>query len=37
MGKPVVHFEIGCRNSAKTQDFFTKLFYWQISVQGPPH
>jgi predicted enzyme related to lactoylglutathione lyase len=35
MGKPVVHFEIGCRNSQKTQEFFAKLFDWQINVQGP--
>ncbi len=35
MGKPVVHFEIGCRNSQKTQEFFAKSFDWQINVQGP--
>ncbi len=35
MGKPVVHFEIGCRNSRKTQEFFAKLFDWKIAVQGP--
>jgi predicted enzyme related to lactoylglutathione lyase len=30
MGQPVVHFEIGCRDSAKTQEFYSKLFDWQI-------
>ena len=27
---PVVHFEIGCRNVAKTSEFYAKLFDWQI-------
>jgi len=35
MAQPVVHFEIGCRNSQKTQEFFAKLFDWNINVQGP--
>lgn len=35
MGQPVVHFEIGCRNSPKTQDFYSKLFGWKIEVHGP--
>jgi uncharacterized protein len=35
MGRPVVHFEIGCRDSAKTQNFYAKLFDWKISVMGP--
>jgi predicted enzyme related to lactoylglutathione lyase len=35
MGQPVVHFEIGCRDSAKTQEFFAKLFDWKITVAGP--
>jgi len=34
MGRPVVHFEIGCRDSAKTRDFYAKLFDWQIT-EGP--
>jgi predicted enzyme related to lactoylglutathione lyase len=34
-GRPVVHFEIGCRDSAKTGDFYSKLFDWQINVAGP--
>ena len=33
-GRPVVHFEIGCRDRAKTSDFYSKLFGWQIST-GP--
>ena len=33
-GRPVVHFEIGCRDSAKTRDFYTKLFDWQIKTAG---
>jgi len=32
---PVVHFEIGCRDSAKTQEFYKKLFDWKISEMGP--
>jgi uncharacterized protein len=35
MGRPVVHFEIGCRNSANTQDFYKKMFDWKISEMGP--
>jgi uncharacterized protein len=35
MGQPVVHFEIGCRDSAATQDFYSKLFDWQIQPMGP--
>ncbi len=29
-GAPVVHFEIGCRDSTKTQKFFAQLFGWNI-------
>jgi predicted enzyme related to lactoylglutathione lyase len=29
-GRPVVHFEIGCRDSAKTREFYSKLFDWRI-------
>lgn len=32
---PVVHFEIGCRDTAKTQQFFSQLFGWQIQSAGP--
>lgn len=35
MAHPVVHFEIGCQHSAKTQDFYTKLFGWKIAQAGP--
>ncbi|HMD32525.1 MAG TPA: VOC family protein [Candidatus Acidoferrales bacterium] len=35
MAHPVVHFEIGCRNTAKTQDFYSKLFDWSITPAGP--
>ena len=35
MGQPVVHFEIGCRDSARTQEFYSKLFDWKITPQGP--
>jgi hypothetical protein len=35
MGRPVVHFEIGCRDRAKTGDFYSKLFGWQITEAGP--
>ena len=34
MPHPVVHFEIGCRDRAKTAKFFTDLFGWQIQ-DGP--
>jgi hypothetical protein len=35
MGRPVVHFEIGCRDRAKTGDYYSKLFGWQITAAGP--
>jgi uncharacterized protein len=35
MPHPVVHFEIGCHDSAKTQDFYAKLFGWSITPAGP--
>lgn len=35
MGHPVVHFEIGCRDSKKTQDFYFNLFDWKIAQAGP--
>lgn len=34
-GKPVVHFEIGCRDRDKTNDFYTMLFGWKTSNYGP--
>jgi len=35
MAHPVVHFEIGCRDRAKTAQFFGDLFGWQIQGAGP--
>jgi predicted enzyme related to lactoylglutathione lyase len=32
---PVVHFEIGCDDSSRSQRFFSQLFGWQIQMQGP--
>jgi predicted enzyme related to lactoylglutathione lyase len=34
-GRPVVHFEIGCRDRAKTEKFFSELFGWHIHGEGP--
>ncbi|HWN75360.1 MAG TPA: VOC family protein [Candidatus Udaeobacter sp.] len=35
MGRPVVHFEIGCRNLQKTQDFYSQMFDWKMQPMGP--
>ncbi|HTD52802.1 MAG TPA: hypothetical protein VK780_07240 [Thermoanaerobaculia bacterium] len=35
MSHPIVHFEIGCRDKAKTAEFFSKLFDWKIEDEGP--
>lgn len=35
MPNPVVHFEIGCRDTQKTQDFYSHLFDWKVQQQGP--
>jgi predicted enzyme related to lactoylglutathione lyase len=35
MGQPVVHFEIGCRDKAKTSSFFSQLFDWKMLDAGP--
>ena len=35
MGRPVIHFEIGCRDRAKTGEFFSTLFGWEIQAAGP--
>lgn len=35
MPHPVIHFEIGCRDRAKTADFFSKLFDWEMVGAGP--
>lgn len=34
MGRPVVHFEIGCRDKARTTEFFAKLFEWNAGGSG---
>jgi uncharacterized protein len=35
MGQPVVHFEIGCRDIARTSSFYSDLFGWDIAQAGP--
>jgi predicted enzyme related to lactoylglutathione lyase len=35
MGRPVVHFEIGCRNLQKTQEFYLQMFDWKMQPMGP--
>lgn len=35
MAHAVVHFEIGCRDRAKTGKFFGDLFGWKIQDAGP--
>ncbi len=30
MAHPIVHFEIGCKDIAKTEQFFGSLFDWKI-------
>ncbi len=35
MSRPVVHFDIGCRDREKTNDFYTQLFDWTTSDYGP--
>jgi len=30
MGHPIVHFEIGCRDRARTGDFYSRLFDWNL-------
>ena len=34
-GRPVVHFEIGCRDTAKTADYYSRLFDWRMQPAGP--
>lgn len=34
MGAPVVHFEIGCRNTEKTAKFYSGLFGWPTETHG---
>jgi predicted enzyme related to lactoylglutathione lyase len=33
-GHPVVHFEIGCRDRARSERFFADLFGWHIQPSG---
>ena len=35
MGRPVVHFEFGCRDKAKTKAFFGEMFGWTFDEHGP--
>ena len=35
MGTPIVHFEIGCRDTEATSRFYQKLFGWEINGDGP--
>jgi hypothetical protein len=35
MPHPVVYFEIGCRDRAKTDQFFADLFGWHMQQNGP--
>ena len=35
MPHPVVHFEIGCKDVARTEQFYGDLFGWQIQKAGP--
>lgn len=35
MGKPVIHFEIGCRDKQRAMEFYTKLFDWTSEPYGP--
>ena len=35
MGNPIIHFEIGCKDNEKTQQFYTELFGWTIEQMGP--
>ncbi len=34
MGKPVVHFDIGCKNLETVTEFYCKLFDWSSSENG---
>lgn len=34
-GRPVIHFEIGCRDLEKTSQYFSELFGWKTRVDGP--
>lgn len=34
MPNPVVHFEIGCRDTARTAELYARLFDWNIAGPG---
>jgi hypothetical protein len=34
MPNPIVHFEIGCRDLARTQQIYSELFDWKIQSAG---
>jgi predicted enzyme related to lactoylglutathione lyase len=35
MGAPVVHFEIGCRDTKKSGAFYSQLLGWELTDYGP--
>jgi predicted enzyme related to lactoylglutathione lyase len=35
MPHSICHFEIGCRDRAKTKEFFNKMFDWKMEDAGP--
>ena len=35
MGKPIVHFEIGCRDREATSRFYQEFLGWEIQGDGP--
>ena len=34
MGRPVVRFEVGCTDAARTADFYARLFDWDTRAEG---
>ena len=35
MPNPVIHFEIGCRDTGKSAQFYADTFGWSAAQQGP--
>jgi uncharacterized protein len=35
MADPVVHFEIGCKDTQKASEFYSSLFGWNAAPYGP--
>ena len=35
MPNPVIHFEIGCRDTAQASQFYSSLFDWSAAPMGP--